>query len=128
MQTCGNGLAERASLPSKMSEVAEAMSRVVELHQRGLVLDDAHARTERDAYARLEAQFRTASELLKTIGREMSGYRDLPMGKHDMAALSTAENVGAFAGLVRVERELAEQLRESLERDEAMLAQMPRAS
>lgn len=125
MQTCGKGLADRSWLPSKLAEITAALSRVMELHQRGIVASDT-SQPELDAYASLEHQFRSASNVLSSSARDMSGYRDLPMAEHDMTALSTPENVNAFAEFVRVERELLNELDAALHRDEAMLAQMPR--
>lgn len=126
MQTCGKGLAERAALPAKLADIATAMSRIMELHQRGLVMTDAASQPEADAYANLETDFRAAADQLRALGDRMAGYRDLPMAKHDMAALSTRQNIDAFAQFVRVERELLDYVKEALARDEAMLAQMPR--
>jgi hypothetical protein len=53
----------------------------------------------------------------------MAGYRDLPMGRHDPAALSSSPVVGAFAKFLNVEQELCALLEKSVERGQQMLTQ-----
>jgi hypothetical protein len=51
----------------------------------------------------------------------MAGYRDLPMGRHDAAALSSRPVVEAFARFLKIEQELVSLLEKSIERGRQML-------
>ena len=54
----------------------------------------------------------------------MTAFRDLPMGRHDFAALGSPEAVDRFATFVQRERELANTQAQALERDQQMLGDM----
>jgi len=54
----------------------------------------------------------------------MTGYRDLPMGRHDMTVMSDARTVDAFEKLVKTKQELLALLQRTKEQDEKMLAAM----
>ena len=123
-QTCGKGLSERAALPARLSELTEALAEVLAFHGKALVLTHESSREELHAYVRLELQFRAISDLLKSAAKEMSGYRSLPMGEHDMETLSSKANAERFKKFVSAERELAGVLRTSIEGDQEMLKQM----
>jgi hypothetical protein len=56
----------------------------------------------------------------------MAGYRDLPMGHHDMDVMAGLEALAAFEGYVQAKRELMTLLLETLSQDEEMLAMMRR--
>jgi acetyl-CoA acetyltransferase len=122
--TCGQGLAERSPLPSKLGELTAAMAKVLENHSRALDLGDENARTEHDAYQSLVAQLRSIAPQLQATGSEMAGYRDLQMGRHDTDVLASREAVEVFDSFVKVEEELLAMLEEMLERDRQMLAMM----
>jgi hypothetical protein len=122
--TCGQGLAEHASLPAGLGELTAAVAGVLEVHVQALDLGDERSRREREVYLRLvEAHRRTAAELAAT-GRDMAGQRDLPMGAHDLTVMSSPEAVGAFERVVEAERELLALLQERLRRDRELLAGM----
>lgn len=122
--TCGKGLAASAVLPERLGNVAAAMAAVLEAHMEALDLEDAHARQECEAYRSVSRQLGQAASRLDAVAREMAGYRDLPMGRHDMEAMTqprVEENFGAFVGR---KQELLTLLRESIESDRHMLDQM----
>jgi hypothetical protein len=123
-QTCGKGLAERSALPTKLAELSAAMAEILALHQRSLDLTDANARKELHAYVRVDEEFRIVSSLLKLTAATMAGYRDLPMARHDVRMLASAENSETFARFLKVEQEVWELLRGAIERDQKMLGQM----
>jgi hypothetical protein len=54
----------------------------------------------------------------------MAGYRDLPMGRHNAEALTTADALDAFEQFVEAKAGLLRLLRREAERDETMLGQM----
>lgn len=122
--TCGKGLAEHSALPAKLGELTAAMADLLEFHQTTLDLTDENAKKERAAYVELGKAFRGIAAELHATARQMAGYRDLPMGRHDYEALGGPEAVSVFATFVEREQELADLLKPALERDQQMLAQM----
>ena len=122
--TCGQGLAEHSALPRKLGEVVTALAANLNEHLPALDGGDDAARAEQRAYESLITKFRAIAADLEAAAAEMAGYRDLPMGRHDMQKMSRPEVGEAFADFVRAEEELAALLAHGLERDRAMLAQM----
>ena len=68
-------------------------------------------------------QRRNAAKLGETA-RRMAGYRDLPMGRHDMSVMSSRKAVEAFEKFVKLEEELLSMLEKRLVADREMLAEM----
>jgi hypothetical protein len=120
-QTCGQGLAEHSALPRKLGELTEALAENLEIHMRALDPADEAAQAEHTAYASLVARHRGIAAELRSVSEEMAGHRDLPMGRHDEAVMSSPEVLDAFARFVGAEREVATLLEGWLEHDEAML-------
>src|SRR5438876_3481277 len=117
--TCGKGLAERSTLPAKLSELTAALAGVLERHEKSI-----GASEELTAYQTLSREYRSITAQLNTTAARMKGYRDLSMPQHDIGILKSAANVDAFANFVKVEHELLDLLRESLQRDQKMLEGM----
>jgi hypothetical protein len=122
--SCGRGLAEHSALPGTFADVLAAIAENLEIHRKALDPSDEAAIPERHAYTRLTGQLRTAASELRTIAAEMSGYRDLPMGRHDPAALSSEPIVQALETLVKREQELMALLETWLQRYRTMLGQV----
>jgi hypothetical protein len=126
-QTCGKGLAEHSMLTASLGELVACTARVLEVHMKALDLTDESSKREYDAYRELaSAHRRIAIELADTAHR-MAGYRELPMGRHDMAAMMSPAPRHAFAGFVRHEESLAALLQTRLVADHAMLEMMAAA-
>jgi hypothetical protein len=123
-QTCGKGLAQHSDLPAKLGELTVAVADVLEHHMTALDLSDERSRKEHAAYRRLVADHRKAGAELRAIADAMAGYRDLPMGKHNMAAMATPDAARVFSKLVRLEEELFVLLRGRLGEHRAMLGEM----
>ncbi len=122
--TCGQGLAENSVLPGKLGELAAAMAENFEVHMRALDVDDPQSRQEYEVYVRLANEQReTAAQLLATAN-EMAGAKDLPMGRHEFGESSNAQALSAFEKVVRLKQEVAALLKQTSERDQAILAQM----
>ena len=121
-QTCGKGLAEHSALPAKLAELIGSVADNLEIHMRALDPSDSNAMKERDAYASLTRQHRQIASLLRGTAAEMAGYCDLPMGRHDEAAMSSPKLIATFEQLVSIRRETVELLQAMLEQEEAMLA------
>ena len=119
--TCGKGLAEHSALPATLAELEDALAENLELHQGTLDLSDASSRKELDAYVSLAKQHRQIASRLRAAAQEMSGYRDLPMGRHDERALNDPRLMEAFARFIKVEQDLLAQLQRAVERDRQMV-------
>lgn len=120
--TCGQGLAEHSTLPAKLADLEDALADNLELHQKTLDLSDDNAKTELDAYVKLTREHRTIAAQLRETARQMAGYRDLPMARHDERALANPKLVEAFERFVQLEEDLLARLNTALERDRQMLA------
>ena len=119
--TCGHGLAANASLPAAMGNVLAGMAQNLDAHQGALEASDPAARQELIAYVTLIAEQRQTADSLRATAEHMSGYRDLPMGQHDMQRMTTPQVLDAFRAFLTAEQELLELLHGRIERDRAML-------
>src|SRR2546423_1227487 len=119
--TCGRGLAEHSVLPAKLGEWAAAVAENLERHTEALDLTDESSRKERDAYLDLAKEHRQIATQLQTTARQMAGYRDLPMGRHDPKAMTSPGLRDAFEKFVRLEQELVGLLQKRVEQDRQML-------
>jgi hypothetical protein len=116
---CGEGLAESAVLPRRLGQVTGALADLLHAHVRTLDLEDENSRLEQAAYERLVAGLRQAAGLLDATAREMAGYRNLPMGRHDLEAMT--HQVEPFNQYVRQKRDLLALLQAMDSEDHAML-------
>jgi hypothetical protein len=121
-QTCGRGLEENAVLPAKLSELSAAMGAVLQAHIPSLDLTDERSRNEHEVYQHLVGDFRQVAGELESIARQMSGARDLPMGRHEKVAMASPVIRHSFERFVKSEQELLTILKRRLERDQQMLA------
>ncbi len=122
--TCGKGLAANAVLPAKLAELLAAQAEVLRRHTQALDLTDVNARSELEAYTKLEQTHRSVAGALASLAEAMTGYRDLPMGRHDMAVMvEPAGQIAAFQQFMAVELELAALLQQKLEADANLLKQ-----
>jgi hypothetical protein len=121
--TCGQGLALHASLPATCARLMAAVADNLEWHLRGIG-QDAPGELERAAYVSLAARHRFVAGSLDALATEMAGYRDLPMGAHDLELLSAPEAVRAFEGYVQAKERLLALLQQSLADDRALMAMM----
>ena len=122
--TCGQGLAERSVLPSRIAAVMAAMADVLNRHRESLDPSDSTGKAEDDAYATLVADLANVADALRATAERMAGYRNLPMAGHDVTVLMTAEATAGFERFVQAERELLLLLQGKVQRDEAMLGSM----
>jgi hypothetical protein len=114
--TCGKGIAANAVLPAKLAELVAATAEVLERHTKALDAIDPAAREELAAYAALVRAHRAIAGELASLSRQMAGYRDLPMGRHDEAAMADPEGQAeAFRRYVAIQRELLALLSADLE-------------
>ena len=120
--TCGRGLAATAGVPSALAAVAASIARNLEVHTRALDPDDPVATQERHVYDRVVSSLRDAVLGLETVAEEMEAAVDLPMGAHDLAAMTTPDVLDAFARLVAAEDELRRLLEERRAENRQMLA------
>jgi hypothetical protein len=126
-QTCGKGLADNAVVPGALAEVAGRLAGNLEVHMRALERDDPAAAREHEVYERVSRGLREAAADLRAAASEMTAARDLPMGRHDTAAMTSPDVLDAFARYVAAEdglRRLLEARREAMTQ---MLAAMREA-
>jgi hypothetical protein len=126
--TCGQGLAETSLIPARLGALIAALAENLTIHMKALDLTDENAQKEYDAYRELADEYRSIAADLKSTAQKMSGYRDLPMGRHDLKVMSGPEVLQAFQQFVTLERELHTLLQSRLEQDQAMLGEMSRMS
>ena len=120
--TCGEGLAANAPLPARIAALLAATADLLAAHERALDSADPDSQTELAAYRDLVELHRRASAHLVALSERMAGYRDIPDGVHDMAALGNpAGQMAAFERYVAVERELTALLTEKLAEEMRML-------
>ena len=122
--TCGQGLAHNSVVPAALAGVAAAMARNLELHMAALDRDDPAAATEHDVYERVARGLRGAAADLQAAAAEMTGARELPMGAHDMEAMTAPAVLDAFERYVAAEAELRVVLEQRAEPNRHMLAAM----
>lgn len=122
--TCGKGIAERSRLTAMLGELVASTARVLEVHMKALDVSDPNSKLEFDAYRDIATAHRRIAADLAGTAERMAGYRTLPMGRHDMAAMMSPAPRHAFAGFVKLEEELATFLTKNLAQDHAMLEQM----
>ena len=123
-QTCGKGLAEHSALPAKLGEWTAAMAENLERHTETLDLSDENSRRERDAYLELAKEYGQIATRLQATARQMAGYRDLPMGRHDPKAMASPRLRDAFEKFVSLEQDLLALLQKRVEQDRGMLVGM----
>jgi hypothetical protein len=122
--TCGKGLAEHAVLPATLGELIASVADVLEAHMPALDLTDEPSRQEHEAYRHLARDHRQAGLQLQAIARQMAGYRDLPMGRHDAKAMSAPPVLDSYQRFVRLEQELLTLLQRRVQQDRQMLVSM----
>ena len=124
--TCGKGLAENSILPAKLSELMTAMVENLEAHMKALDLTDQNSRAEYEAYESLAKEHKQLAVQLQSVADQMAGYRVLPMGRHDEAAMAHPRIRDAFEKLVQYKRELLALLKQTEERDDHLLEMVRR--
>jgi hypothetical protein len=122
--TCGKGLAANAWLPAKLGDVSAAMAEMLDIHTTALDLTDENSAREREAYFSLVGTYRAVAAQLHALAEEMIGYRDLPMGRHEMAVMTDPKMAETFAELVRAKEDLLTTLQQRIDEDKSMLAEM----
>jgi hypothetical protein len=122
--TCGKGLNQTATLPTAMGELMTAVADVLEAHLPALDLSDSASRKEQEAYRRLIQDHRDTAHRLEALGKQMAGYRDLPMGRHNEAAMAGPGAIDNFRRFVDREQALLAVLEGRLAQDQEMLQAM----
>jgi hypothetical protein len=123
-QTCGQGLAQHSALTASLGELIASTARALEVHMKALDLSDANSKREFEAYRELASTHRRIAIELADTAHRMASYRDLPMGRHDMAAMTSPARRHDFAGFVEQDLALKLLLETRLVQDHAMLAMM----
>ena len=119
--TCGRGLAASAVVPSALAAVAAGLAQNLEVHTRALDPDDPAAVQKQGAYEHIARGLRSAAAALHAAAAEMDAAVDLPMGAHDMAAMTTTDVLDAFERHVAAEEDLLRVLEARRADNEQML-------
>jgi hypothetical protein len=119
--TCGRGLAQTSVVPAGLAAVAEGLAENLEVHVRALDPGDAAAAQERAVYDRVARRLRSAVSDLRAAATEMAAAVHLPMGAHDIAAITTTDALEAFEHCVAAEDDLRRLLEARREDNEQML-------
>jgi hypothetical protein len=122
--TCGQGLARNAVVPTLLAEVAARLAANLEVHATALDLDDPASAREQAVYQEVAESLRDGAADLEAAGATMLGARDLPMGRHDMAVMTSPPVLDAFARYVAAAGELRTLLEARADADAAMLSQI----
>jgi hypothetical protein len=109
-------------VPAALAAVATGLAENLEIHIRALDLGDSAGAQEQAVYERVARSLRRAAADLTAAAADMASAVDLPMGAHDMAAMTTPDVLNAFAGHVAAEDSLRRLLDERREDNEQMLA------
>jgi hypothetical protein len=118
--TCGQGLAHNASVPANLAKVAARLAGNLDVHMTALDRDDPAAAQEHAVYANVAGHLRAGAGELEAAAAAMAAARDLPMGRHDMAVMTSPAVLEAFERYVAAE----DDLRALLEARRAPNAQM----
>jgi hypothetical protein len=119
--TCGRGLAESTVVPTALAAVAAGLAENLEVHTRSLDPGDTVAMQEQGLYERIAHSLRSAAADLRAAATEMASARELPMGEHDMAALTAPDVLVAFERYVAAEDDLRQLLDGRRAENEQML-------
>jgi hypothetical protein len=126
-QTCGKGLEQNSVVPVAMAEASARLAANLEVHMRALDRDDPAAAREHDVYERVARTLRSAAADLRAAGDDMAAARDLPMGRHDMGAMTSPAALEAFERSGAAEDALQSLLEERRAWREQMLRAMREA-
>jgi hypothetical protein len=119
--SCGSGLAQNSVVPAALAAVTVSLAENLEVHTRALEPGDAAAAQEQGVYERVARSLRSAATDLQAAAAEMASAVDLPMGAHDMAAITTTDVLAAFESYVAAEDNLRRLLEGRREENELML-------
>jgi hypothetical protein len=115
-------LAQSAGVPAALAAVATCLAENLEVHTRAVDPGDSAGAQEQAVYERVARSLRSAAADLSAAAADMASAVDLPMGAHDMAAMTTPDVLTAFGGYVAAEDDLRRLLDARREDDEQMLA------
>jgi hypothetical protein len=122
--TCGQGLAQHADLPRLVGGLMESVAETLTAHLGGLTSGDPETQGEKRVYQQLATRHREVAATLDTLAEEMAGHQDMPMGEHDIDALSSREATDALAGMIEAEAKLLTLVQQQLTEHKAMLGEM----
>jgi uncharacterized protein YndB with AHSA1/START domain len=125
--TSGIGLAEHATIPARIGVMFEGLAETLALHRKMLVLGDPNSRKEDEVYRELTASWTNIAQLVGKAAAHMADQHELPMGAHDQTAWGEA-HLKAFERFVKAQTQVLALLRVAVERDERMLASMPKSA
>jgi uncharacterized protein YndB with AHSA1/START domain len=121
--SCGEGLAQHASVPAKIAPLLAALADTLELHRALLDPVTAQAREEDEAYRELASRYRELAQGVADAATRMADCRDLAPCPHDTSAFGP-QHLAAFQRFVKAQRQLLAIVRPAAERDQKLLETM----
>jgi hypothetical protein len=122
--TCGKGLAENSILPEQISKVIAAMAENLETHMQALDLSDKNSSAEYAAYESLVKELKQSALHLHLTANQMAGYRDMPMGRHNMKEMNHPRVPEMFDRFMKEKRDLLTLLEGTMQRDNQIMETM----
>jgi hypothetical protein len=126
--TCGKGLAENSILPEQISKVIAAMAENLETHMQALDLTDKNSSAEYAAYESLVKELKQSALQLHLTANQMSGYRYLPMGRHNMKEMNHPRVREMFNRFMKEKSDLLSLLEGTMHRDNQIMETMSPSS
>ena len=126
--TCGKGLAENSILPEQISKVIAAMAENLESHMQTLDLTDKISSAEYTAYESLVKELKQSALQLHLTANQMAGYRDMPMGRHNVKEMTHPRVHETFERFLKEKQDLFSLLERTMQRDHEILETMAPSS
>lgn len=108
--TCGQGLAQHASIPRLLVALMNAVADNFITHLPMLAAGDEATQNEKRVYQHLSRRHREVAAMLQAIATEMEELVDMPMGEHDVEATSPDDMIKALESMIRAEEQLLARL------------------
>jgi hypothetical protein len=126
--TCGQMMARKAELPTKLSELITTVADNVEAHAKWMSASkDKAAKKEHDALMKVAKDHRQLAKQLTTTATTMTAQKDLPGTPHDPKTMDVAKMTELTTKQIKLSREMATLLNKDADEAEKMLTQMKSA-
>jgi hypothetical protein len=122
-KTCGQHMAEHAVLPSKMTEVMNAVADMMDAHAAFMVANakgDKNAMAEADGMKMIAKDHRDLAKMMTTTATHMTEAAKWPNAPHDMNKMMADPKIqAAMKNLLKTEKEMAALMQQDIAMMEA---------
>jgi hypothetical protein len=126
--TCGQMMASKAALPSKMAELMTAVADSVEAHAKWTGTKDKMAKAEHDMLMKVAKDHRAVAKQYTAIAATMTKAKDLQQAPHDPKTADMAKMAELTQKQITLAREMAALMTKDADESEKMLASMKSGS